>query len=276
MTADPSKVALYCQGTFDVAHPTPAQLEQMKGAAVDIGRSGFGTVLLGQWHVHDDGSIYYNNSALDSVMDNLQTITPILLDGGTVRNVLISFGPFGSDFQHIQQHYDTFTAAMDQVQSASGIQGYDWDLEEDYEQLAELLVDLTKWATSNGLMVTAAPYTEMDTWIEVLQATMSGGVPSFAFWNLQLYGGASYGDWVEGLKNDLADPQAFLVPGYAVHLGATPDGVKADLAQLYASYPQVAGGFVWQYEDIVANGYTATQFADAIYEALGSTATLPS
>lgn len=276
MTADPSKVALYCQGTFDVADPTPAQLEQMKGAAADIGRSGFGTVLLGQWHVHEDGGIYYNDSPLESVIATLQVIPAILREQGTVRNVLFSFGPFGSDFQHIQQHYEQFTATMGQVRTTSGVQGYDWDLEEDYDQLSGLLVDLTKWATADGLVVTAAPYTAMDTWIEVLQATMAGGVPSFAFWNLQLYGGASFGDWVDGLKNDLADPQAFLVPGYAVHLGATPDGVRSDLARLYGSYPQVAGGFVWQYEDIVGHGYTATQFADAIYEALGSTATLPS
>ena len=275
MTADPSKVALYCQGTFDIVNPTPQQLADMKKAADDIAASGFGTVLLGQWHVHEDGSVYYNNSPLDGVLDALEVI-PGILTQGKVRNVLLSFGPFGSDFLAMQQNLPAFKDTMQRVQAATGIQGYDWDLEEDYDQLSDLLVELTQWATSNRMMVTAAPYQEMDFWTGVLQATMSGGVPSFAWWNLQVYGGADYGDWVDGIQNDLANPEAFLVPGYAVHLGATPDGVRSDLAQLYGSNPQLAGGFVWQYEDIVSNGYTATQFADAIYEALGSTANVPS
>jgi hypothetical protein len=250
-------------------------MEQMTKAAEDIAASGFGTVLLGQWHVHPDGSVYYNDSPLDSVIDTLRMIPRLLLAQGNVQNVLISFGPFGSDFLAMKQNFDTFTATMDEVQAVSGVQGYDWDLEEDYGRLFDLMVDLMGWTSAHGLVVTAAPFSEMDFWTRVLKASMDGGVPSFAWWNLQLYGGASYGDWVDGLRNDVANPEAFLVPGYAVHLGATPDGVLSDLAQLYGSYPQLAGGFVWKYEDILANGYTATQFADAIYEALGSTAALP-
>lgn len=274
MTADPSKVALYCQGTFDVQNPDQSQMDQMTRAAEDIAASGFGTVLLGQWHVHDDGGVYYNNSPVETVMRQLPVI-PRILTQGRVENVLISFGPFGSDFLAMQRNYDEFTSTMADVQRISGVHGYDWDLEEDYDQLGDFLAQLTMWARSTGLMVTAAPYEQMDFWTGVLQATMGGGVPAFAWWNLQCYGGADFGTWVDGLKSDLADPASFLVPGYAVHLGATPDNVQSSVADLYSSYPSLAGGFVWQYEDIVSNGYTATQFATAIYEALGSTQTVP-
>jgi len=275
MTADLSKVALYCQGTFDVPNPSSTQSAQMKRAAEDIAASGFGTVLLGQWHVHEDGSVYYNDSPLESVMETLEAIPRILLGQGNVKNVLISFGPFGSDFLAMEQNFDAFTATMETVQTASGIQGYDWDLEDSYDQLSGLLIKLTQWVTSHGLMVTAAPYEEMGFWVEVLEKTMSGGVPTFAWWNLQLYSGVTwFPDWVGGLKDIVANPEAFLVPGYAVHDGATPQGVQSTLTRLHAKYPQIAGGFIWQYEDIVANHYTATQFANAIFKAVGRTAAL--
>jgi hypothetical protein len=66
------EAALYCQGTFSTANPTPAQMAQMIDAAKDIGNSGFTTVILGQFHVHTDGGIYYNDSPLDTVSDAVQ------------------------------------------------------------------------------------------------------------------------------------------------------------------------------------------------------------
>ena len=68
MPSDPLKIALYSQNTFDVANPNQQQIDAMVAAGQDINSSGFGTVLLGQWHVHADGSLYYNNSTLDSVI----------------------------------------------------------------------------------------------------------------------------------------------------------------------------------------------------------------
>jgi hypothetical protein len=268
MSVDPAKVVLYCQDTFDIANPNQAQYDAMVSAAQDIAASGFGTVLLGQWHVHEDGGIYYNDSPLDSVMKALTTI-PAILTQGHVGRVLISFGPFAKDFHAIKDNLDEFTSTMDGVQKQSGVDGYDWDLEGDYGQFADLLVGLTEWAGGQGLMTTAAPYEEMRFWTEVLRRTQSGGAPGFAWWNLQLYGGADYGSWVDGLQGIVADPQSFLVPGYAVHLGATPDTTRTSLAQLVASYPDLSGAFIWQYEDILKYGYSAAQFANAIVQGLG-------
>jgi hypothetical protein len=65
-------------------------------------------------------------------------------------------------------------------------------------------------------MVTAAPYTDSTFWNEVLKKTNPSGSTGFAWWNLQLYGGASYLDLVRDLKGLVPNPATFLIPGYSV------------------------------------------------------------
>ena len=271
MPADPEKIVLYSQNTFDVANPNNQQIDAMVAAAGDIANSGFGTVILGQWHVHMDGTIYYNNSPLDSVIQTLKVI-PTVLTQGTVENVLIDFGPFGSDFAGIQKNLAQFKKTMAGVQAVTGISGFDWDLEEDYGAYTDLLVDLTEWANGLGMMVTAAPYTDNAFWTNVLQQTNPpGGNAGFAWWNLQLYGGADYPSWVTYLDGLVPNPQSFLVPGWSVEFGASPSDVTSSLSQLQTSYPSLDGGFIWKYEAIANAGYTTAQYAQAIASGLGGT-----
>jgi len=272
MPVDPSKIALYSQDTFDVPNPTRQQIDTMVAAAQDIANSGFGTVILGQWHVHSDGSIYYNNSLLDSVIQALKVIPTALKQGGSVKKVLITFGPFGADFQSIQRNLTQFKKTMAGVQAMTAIDGFDWDLEENYSQFGALLVDLTQWTNSLGMMVTAAPYEEMSFWTSVLKRTNTGGSTGFSWWNLQLYGGADYPDWVSGLQGLVPNPQSFLVPGYSVDQGSSPSDVRTNLQQLQSSSPGLDGGFIWKYESIAHAGYTTPQYANAISTGLGGTA----
>lgn len=272
MPADPSKIALYSQDTFDVANPTPPQIDAMVASAQDINRSGFGTVILGQWHVHADGGIYYNNSLLDTVIQALKVIPTALKQGGSVKKVLLTFGPFGADFQGIQKNLTQFKKAIDGVQAMTNIDGLDWDLEQDYSQYGDLLVDLTKWANGLGMIVTAAPYEEPTFWTNVLKKTNTGGSAGFAWWNLQLYGGASYPSWVPSLKGLVPNPQAFLVPGYNVDDGTSPGNVQSDLNQLQSAAPGLDGGFIWRYESIAHAGFTTAQYANAIAAGLGGLA----
>jgi hypothetical protein len=272
MPADRSKIALYSQDTFDVANPTPQQIDAMVAAAQEINRSGFGTVILGQWHVHADGGIYYNNSLLDTVIPALKVIPTALKQGGSVKKVLITFGPFGADFQGIQQNLAQFKKAIAGVQAMTGIDGLDWDLEQDYGQYSGLLVDLTKWANDLGMMVTAAPYEETSFWTNLLKKTNTGGAAGFAWWNLQLYGGANYPSWVTALKGLVPNPQSFLVPGYNVDDGTSPGDVQNSLSQLQSSAPGLDGGFIWRYESIAHSGFTAAQYASAIAAGLGGAA----
>ncbi len=60
MPADPLKIALYMQGTFYKPNANQQEMDAKLAAAKDIGGSGFGTVILGQWHVRPNGGIYSN------------------------------------------------------------------------------------------------------------------------------------------------------------------------------------------------------------------------
>jgi hypothetical protein len=271
MPANPLHVALYSQNTFDVQNPNQQQIDAMVAAAQNINSSGFGTVLLGQWHVHSDGSLYYNNSPLDTVIQALKVIPTALKLGGSVQKVLLSFGPFGDDFKYIQQNLALFQKTVAGIQAMTDIDGLDWDLEQDYDQFTDLLVTLTQWANAEGMMVTAAPYDAYyeSFWTDVLKQTNTGGSAGFSWWNLQLYGGAIYSDWVGYINGLVLNPESFLVPGYSVNQGATPSSVETDLSQIQKSFPSLDGGFIWQYEDIIKAGYTPAQYANAIATGLG-------
>ena len=63
-------------------------------------------------------------------MENLNTIPAALKQGGSsVQKVLISFGPFLTDFDAIQANYASFTATMAQLYESTAIDGFDWDIE---------------------------------------------------------------------------------------------------------------------------------------------------
>ena len=273
MSADPTKIAVYCQGTFSAQNPTPSQQQVMIAAAKDLAGSGFGTVLLGQWHVHSDGTLYYNDSPLNTVLWAMKTIPPLLRNG--VTNVPLTFGPFPSDFQGIADHLPAFKKAIQNIVSMSGgaVNGLDWDLEGDYEQYEDLLVDLTNWATGLGLVVTAAPYTANTAWTDVLARTNKNG-PGFSWWNLQLYGGADYGSWVGYVNGLVPSPQSFLVPGYNIGGGVSPSDLQSQLAPLAQQYPSLDGAFIWRYEDMAPNGYKTSQYAQAIAAALATQSVL--
>jgi hypothetical protein len=269
MSADVQKVAVYCQGTFSYPNPTQQQIDEMVAAAADLASSGFGTVILGQWHVHEDGTIYYNDSELNTVINTLQVIPTALKQGG-VQKVLITFGPFGSDFEGIQNNLESFKQTMAGVVAMTDVDGFDWDLEQDYDQYSDLLVDLTQWANGLGLTVTAAPYQYQSFWNGVLQQTNTGGNAGFAWWNLQLYGGADYPSWVQGLGTLVPDPQSFLTVGYNIAY-TNPPSLQSQIAAQQSSAPGLNGGFIWRYEDIAGSGYATAQFAQAITNGLNGT-----
>jgi hypothetical protein len=277
MSLDPVKNALYCQGTFDVENPTQQQMQVMLENAADIAASGFGTVLLGQWHVHPDGTIYYNDSPLDTVTENVSVISAALkATGSSVQKVLISFGPFLTDFSAIQSNYASFTATMGELYQTTAVDGFDWDIEayslQEYAPYESLIVNLTQWATGLGCLVTAAPFNVQQFWQQVIAQTNTPTQTGFAWWNLQTYGGASYAQWVSYLAGLVADPASFLVPGFTAEY-ASPTAVQQQLASDAQSNPTLSGGFIWQYEWILKSGYTVSQFASAVANGVGGVPT---
>ena len=270
MSADPSKIALYLQGTFDTSNPDPEQKTKMKDAARSLGSSGFGTVILGQFHVHDDGTIYYNNTRLDDARWAVSTIPTILKKSGSVENVLLTFGPSGNDFQGIETHLSSFKQTISDLRSAANLDGLDWDLEEDYDRYSNLLVHLTNWAAGSGMKVTAAPYQMASVWTEVLAKTNGDGGTSdgFAWWNLQLYGGAVYERWVNDIHGLVPNPESFLVPGYNVVGSGSPSFVQNRVHDLRQSHSSLDGGFIWKYEGIQSRGQKTAAYAHAIRDGL--------
>jgi len=260
---------LYCQGTFSVANPDSAQTQAMKAAASDIAAAGFDCVILGQWHVHAAGDIYYNDSLLSDVETTLAWLPAALKEGG-VKNVLVSFGPFGSDFQHIidPANLGTFKATMAQLLQSCAIDGIDWDLEQDLTaQNVPALVDLVDWATSNGFMTTADPYyAQSDFWNPVQKQSAA---PGFAWWNVQMYSSGEnideYGQWVEGASGLVADPSSFIVPGYNVDASnGDPGSITSMLQADQGSQGGPDGAMLWKYEFIVSGDYSPGAYVQAI------------
>jgi hypothetical protein len=266
--ADPSKIVMYVENTFDKGTPSADQLESMQQAAADLGASGFGTIILAFLHLAQDGTFYYNDTPLAETASFLPAMVAAIKASGTVQRVLMSIGPFGSDYAHIQSGLPQFKETLATLTAGAGIDGIDFDLEQDYERYTELLVDLALWAVSRGLTVTAAPFENPGFWANVLRQASSGRSNPFSWWNLQIYGGAEYGSWMSHLSGLVDNPQSFLVPGYIVET-TPPSILSGTLHGLQLSYPSLSGSYVWQYELSNSAGYMAAQYAAAISRGLG-------
>jgi chitinase len=262
----------------------------MKGMAEEISGSGFGTVILGQWHVQSDGTLHYNDTPSDAATPALQEIVPIFKASG--MTVLLNFGPLGTDFTNMMNNEEAFKDAVAGIQANIGIDGLDWDPEpqpppkdSDYytPALETLLVELTAWATGLGMIVTAAPFMNPsenpDFWKNVFQQTNTKQSTGFSWWNLQVADRGDYPAWVGYLSplfpgpNQKEQAQAFLVPKYDIGNGSPPtvtlEGLKALLTGLKKKNRGLFGASLWKYENISPN--TVAQVAQAIAAGVSST-----
>jgi hypothetical protein len=269
---DLAKVAIYVEDTFDKANPDQQQLHIMEQAAKDLGNAGFGTVILAFLHVHEKGELYYNNIPLAGTLTFLPKMVKTIKQSKNVSRVLFSIGGGDqeTDYQHIQQNLQAFKANLSTLATQVGLDGLDLDLEADnYDPYEDLLIDLVQWGATqkSPLTMTAAPYEADPFWVNVLKRLSKEPTKGqFAWWNLQIYGGADYGEWVGEIKQWISNPESFLIPGYNID-GMTPDNLFEMLKDLHKTYPGLSGSFIWKYESISA-GYQASDFAKAIKKAL--------
>jgi hypothetical protein len=102
-------------------------------------------------------------------------------------------------------------------------------------------------------------------WIEILKRLYAVQGPSVCSMNLQCYDGGSGTDpqtWAKEVQN-LGIDASFIVPGLwccnteKAYCGSTPSEVKDKFAGWKAAWgkdiPPPGGGFIWKYEDILAN-----------------------
>lgn len=298
MTYDPQKIGLICQATFNTVFTgadNAAQKEKLVAIAQEIGESGFSTVVLGQWHVHDDGSVYYNESqyypkgttpppgALDFDWI-LSTIPSTLRQAGNVTKVMLEFGGWNcDDFVPMLENEVTFNATMQEIfDTYPDIDGLDFD-PEGYnkdggtiysDDSANGIVAIAIWAGAQGKIVTGIPFEKQGWWTsKVLEPTIQERATAFSWWTLQGASETSYADWVGYVAPYIDNSGSFIVFGFNFDGSVeSPDSVQTTLAQVVAANPDLDGAIIWRYENIANSDFTVGQFATALKNGLNGDA----
>jgi hypothetical protein len=302
-------VVLYWSGTMlDSAPNLDTQLQATAG-------SGFSTVLLWSLHVNTAnpqkkvalGDFTWNDTLLVSTQTGKPVFDPTgvftklggrlktLLAKGTVKKILFSIGAGGtSDFTTIKQLYSTpqGQATLQNnfarlLKSLPMVTGFDFDVEDCFD------VPSTAWLT--GVLaskfqatVTYCPFGDLQYfWEPCLESVFQALKKQPVAWlNLQCYsggGGQNPVTWATAikknqLKNGVASPDTFMVPGYAANnqAGDGPGICPNVLTSTLTPYKgKVGGAFVWNSQHIFddpapCNGKTASikDYAAAITKAL--------
>jgi hypothetical protein len=252
--------------------------------AVDIATAGFDTIIVGLFHVHDGGSIYCNTFPVNSetFADICEGIKALKTSpGSTVRTILLSFGGGNweghpasvsdSDYPAMKASWPAFKASLTDLLQTSGADGVDWDYEPETVPFdTDFIIQITNEMAALPCLVTAAPYQDQEQWLTVIKGTMTGSAGNnFAWWNLQLYGGAIYSDWVPALQGaptglSPGAVEAFLVPGYSPDdCSSSPAG---EIRRLRGTYPSLDGAFIWNYETIKECAASMASSIRAVFE----------
>lgn len=237
--------------------------------ASDVAVAGFDTVVVGMFHVHEGGTIYYNdflvcNETWADISESIQALRPS--PGSTVKTVLLSVGggvwQGGSvsddDYKNMKAAWPVFKRQLLLLLEATGADGVDWDYEPVNTTFdPEFIIRITREMAPLVSLVTAAPYRSEDrsNWMTVVEGTKKDGSSGnlFAWWNLQYFGTLDYPGWLDALQHaksglSPAEAEAFLLPGYA------PDDCSfspvGDIRRLHEKYKSLGGAWIWFYTPI--------------------------
>ncbi len=257
--------------------------------------SGFTTVIVGLFHVIDDGTLVYNDVPMN---DSLLTLIKSLKStkGTSVKTVLFSIGGgnwYGhpasvSDFDYPKMKASWLSPAKGESKTSkqnmldflatADLDGLDLDYEPETTTFdAPFISTIANDIKAAGYMVTAAPYKNMPSWNTVIKNTVitKGDKVignNFSWWNLQLYGGAVYKTWIENLQEMAteigmtnAELETFLLPGFTFE-NRDPD-VETQISDFKKGYPSINGGFIWRYKFIAAK---VSDVAASILKAIGA------
>jgi hypothetical protein len=205
------------------------------------------------------------------------------------KTVLMSMGPFQSDFDNISGDLSTFVANLYTMATQLGLDGYDWDYEgEQDSQHQELLGQLSiqyaqivQGVTGGYPFITAAPYYGADWWAGVLQQSVIGSGNAFTWFNVQFYagngnppvdGGAEiFAGWESAVANagaNIGNASEFIVPGVNGSSDAYPTYSPSLLTEflqgILAKFPEMGGAFIWNWSAISSD---VSDWAQALYNA---------
>ena len=210
---------------------------------------------------------------------------PAIEDYQTIWANFVENGAIGPD----TVLYENFAKLNDVLPFASFV---DFDCEEfdsSYDPTYDwkaTLVAFGKMLKEIGFDLTLCPF-EVDQagdWMDVLTALytppsqVTTPPPTVVWMNLQCYSGGDDNhpnDWVTAVEgtNLGIDAGAFTVPGLSTE--TTPREVAAKFAawqqvERDKNLPLLQGGFIWNYDDILQGGLSASAYQQAIVKGLGS------
>lgn len=185
-----------------------------------VGPSAYNLAILAFLHTRPNApfDLYYNDTQIYQEGPNgqlepcdpayIQTLAQEIqeLQSMEVR-VILSMGPFQSDYDNIASDVPTFCANLYTMATQLGLNGFDFDYEGDQDSThAALVASLVNGyaALASSPILTAAPYYGQEWWAGVLQQTATGGGSgnNFSWWNVQFYAGDSNPDPLAG-RGDL-------------------------------------------------------------------------
>ena len=290
MASAGGKVGVYTLGIFDVQNPSETEQNTMKQAAGTLATSGFNLFLLASMHVHDDGSLYFNDTPIVQNGQLAGQLAPQLpqyirtMKSGTNATILASFGGGGKfngnavgfwDLSCIEKLIAEYPNPADNpffqnlqcLFSNYPFDGLDIDLESytGYDSFTGTLVTLIRWLTANDHLATLCPYDDAAFWCQVIKQTESNGQPAVAWVNVQ---GAneSLGSFAAALKAVGIGTDA-ISGGLQVGAGPLP---TAQVTQQFGALAKsgVTSGWLWNLDGIgVAS---AKAYAEAVAAGLQS------
>jgi hypothetical protein len=265
--------------------------------------SGFTTVILNSFHIHSDGSLWWNdtevvasNGAATSNMPGLQAVVSGL-QGNGIGTVLLSVGGGGefkpnpngingyhsvsdSDFEGFNTAYWAATGmtsplsngipvlgAFAELLSGSGANGIDLDPEPmfySYEALASATLILTEWAQQQKAIVTWVPFTAQASWQAYGALLSAAGQPAPSWINVQPPGWNDAASLASWTSLGVAIGQ--IVAGYD---GPTPGEIQQSLAAVVNAGTAITGAYIWNLDGL---GGTPSDFAKAINAGLAGQA----
>lgn len=256
------RVALYGSGIFNQTAPSPSYAEQIE----QLSSGGYTTLILWSIHVHSNGDFYYNDTLMvqnGQIMiggDFVENINALVASG--VKEILLSVGAWGTDgdFNNLQQTWDSASKAnLQALMTAFPVLAVDFDYEPQNGYDQSLILDLTSKIAGLGIGVTYCPYTDMSFWMDCLQQayTSNGNIQPVLWLNLQCYAGGSPNNplnWVAAVTEagaGIADPGAFVVPGYWV-AGGSGTTCPGALASIFDGLRNsgITSGFLWNSSDM--------------------------
>ncbi len=248
----------------------------------DIRQSGFNTVVLSSFYIHENGDVYSGDSRNPIIHDGkyigdkewLRRIASLKQKPGSVSRIEILLE--GRWYNQPPNTYDFIRDWSDSTRQIPGIitgtgnnstlytianllksvllaDALSIDDESVYDSTSVLR--LGEMLGRLNMHMTLCPFTNKPYWKALLNGSKKGLIDAIY---LQCYDGGKHntpGQWVDSLPGNLPLYPIFLCRGSFSTCATTqnsksPDEIKAEMIRFKTTYPGMTGGAIWQMQDI--------------------------